>query len=118
MTNSDNGSALAQEILLNIGLEYGWPGFEQDVRTVAQLEPAVYEELAGRYDVPGAGVVTLEYVDGRLWAEADFVQRVELLPVSETLFFSRRDDTQVAFIKEDGRVVAFVVQGTRAEKVE
>jgi CubicO group peptidase (beta-lactamase class C family) len=118
MTNSDNGSALMQEILSNIGLEYGWPGFEQDERVVVDLGPAVYEELAGRYDFPGAGVVTLEYVDGRLWAEAQFLPRVELLPESETVFFTRDDGERVTFVKEDGRVVAFVVQGTRAEKIE
>ncbi|MGD2217481.1 MAG: serine hydrolase [Gemmatimonadales bacterium] len=118
MTNSDTGGALAQEILLNVGLEYGWPGFEQDERTVAELEPATYEELAGRYEIEGFGAVTVEYVDGRLWAEADFVPRVELLPESETVFFARDDGQRVTFVKQDGRVVAFVVQGTRAEKVE
>jgi len=118
MTNSDTGGALTGEILLNIALEYGWPGFEQDERTVAELEPAVYEELAGRYNIPGAGIVTIEYVDGRLWAEADFVPRAELLPESETVFFARDDGQRLTFVKEDGRVVAFVVQGTRAAKIE
>ncbi len=118
MTNSDNGGALVQEILLNIGIEYGWPGFEQDVRTIAQLEPAVYEELAGRYNFPGAGLVTLEYVDARLWAEADFVERVELLPESDSVWFTRDVGNRLTFVREGGRVVAFMVQGSRAEKIE
>jgi CubicO group peptidase (beta-lactamase class C family) len=118
MTNSDNGGALMQEILTNIGLEYGWPGFEQDERSLVELEPAVYEELAGRYDFPGAGVVTVEYVDGRLWAEAQFLPRVELVPESETRFFMRSDGTRVTFVREDGRVVAAVAEGRRAEKIE
>jgi CubicO group peptidase (beta-lactamase class C family) len=118
MTNSDAGGALAGEILLNIALEYGWPGFEQDERTIAELEPAVYEELAGRYEIEGYGVVTIELVDRRLWAEAEFLPRVELLPTSETVFFARDDGQRLTFVKEDGRVVAFVVQGTRAEKIE
>jgi CubicO group peptidase (beta-lactamase class C family) len=104
MTNSDNGGALGQEILLNIGIEYGWPGFEQDERVVVELEPAIYEELAGRYNIPPAGVVTLEYVDGRLWADAAFFERVELLPESDTVFFTRDLGNRV--------------QGARAEKIE
>jgi len=121
MTNSDNGGALAQEILINIGIEYGWAGFELDERVVVELEPTIYEELAGRYNMPPGGVVTLEYVDGRLWAEAGlvpFFPRVELLPESESVFFSRDAGTRVTFLREDGRVVAFVVQGTRADKIE
>ncbi len=118
MTNSANGGALAQEILINIGIEYGWPGFEQDERVVVELHPAAYEELADRYNIPPAGVVTLEYVDGRLWADATFFERVELLPESDTVFFTRDAGNRVTFVREDGRVVAFLVQGTRADKIE
>ncbi|HUH12192.1 MAG TPA: serine hydrolase domain-containing protein [Longimicrobiales bacterium] len=32
MTNGDNGGALAQELVLSIAHEYGWPGIAQEVR--------------------------------------------------------------------------------------
>lgn len=41
MTNGDNGSPLAREILLSLATEYGWPGIEQEVREPGKgLDPA------------------------------------------------------------------------------
>jgi hypothetical protein len=62
--------------------------------------------------------MTSPHVDGRLWAEAAFISRTELLPESETVFFSRDSGTRVTLAGEGGRVKALVAQGARAEKVE
>jgi len=118
MTNSDSGGALVEEILRTIWSVYGWPGLEPAVRVVADIDPAVFVAVAGRYQFPGVGIVTLEVVTGQLWAEAPGLGRVELLPESDTVFFIRETGANVTFVRESGRVVALIYSGTRAEKIE
>jgi CubicO group peptidase (beta-lactamase class C family) len=118
MTNSDSGSELAEEILLTIGAVYDWPGFEPTERIVADIDPAIFKQVTGRYEFPDAGVVTIELVDGKLWAEPPGGERAEILPQSETVFFLRDNGRTVTFIREDGRVVAFIYSGTRADRIE
>lgn len=118
MTNSDNGDGLIRRLLYTIAREYGWPGLEPPVREVATLDAADLEAVTGRYSFPGLGIVTIELVDGRVWADAPGQGRVELLPESETRFFIREDGSYVSFPRDGGRVVALVYGGTRAEKLE
>jgi hypothetical protein len=60
--------------------------------------------------------VTLEVVDGQLWADVPGQGLQELLPESDSVFFSRADGSDVTFIRENGQVVAFSVEGMRAER--
>jgi len=39
MTNSDNGAALAAEIMRSIGAEYGWPDHKLDTQNARQHVP-------------------------------------------------------------------------------
>lgn len=118
MTNSDNGGVLVEEILRTIADEYDWPVLRPVEKVAAEVDAALYNELAGRYEFPGLGIITLEVVDGRLWADVPGELREELLPESETEFFSRDDGTRVTFIRENGRITAFEVSGQRAERVK
>jgi hypothetical protein len=96
---------------------YDWPALKAAPRAVVDVDPGLLEELAGRYEIPGEIVVTLEVVDGELWAEIPDQSRQQLLPMSETVFFSRLDGGELTFIRENGRVVAFSVGNTRVERV-
>lgn len=118
MTNSDTGDRIVEEILRTIWDVYGWTGLEPEVRVVANVDSSIYAEIAGRYEFPGVGIVTLESTGGRLWADAPGLGRVELLPESETVFFLRDNGARVSFVREDGRVAAFIYRGNRAEKIE
>ena len=118
MTNSDAGGRLMREIIITVFAEYGWPGIAPEERTVADLDAALYPRYAGRYDFPELGVITIEYVDGRLMADVPGEGRVELLPESETVFFDRDEGTEVTFTMAGDRVTGFVVEGQRAEKIE
>jgi len=118
MTNGDRGSDLASEILGTLAVAYGWPEYRPAERTVAAVDPARYAELAGRYRLEARGIdVTVESVDGRLFIGGTRLPRVELLPESETVFFSREDGVQFTFIRQNGAVVAVSAMGVRVDRV-
>ncbi len=117
MTNSDNGGILNQEIIGTLAEVYDWPALKPLLRTVVEVAPELLEELAGRYDVPGEFVVMLEIVDDKLWVDVPTMGRQELLPESDSVFFGREDGTVLKFVRDDGRVVAFTVGSTRAERL-
>jgi len=48
----------------------------------------------------------------------EFSDWLELLPESDTVFFVRDTGANVTFVRENGRVVALIYTGTRAEKLE
>jgi hypothetical protein len=62
MVNSDEGIALAQELMRSIANEYGWP-FEK-TRTVRHLSPKGQEQYLGTYQVDDTG-----REEERLWVK-------------------------------------------------
>jgi CubicO group peptidase (beta-lactamase class C family) len=117
MTNSDNGGDLIAEIFATLAFDYGWSAMQPEERVVAEIDRAIYEEVAGEYELP-FGTVTIALEEGRLWVEVSWEPgRNELLPESETEFFTRGDGTELTFLREGGRVVGFDVYGNTADKV-
>jgi hypothetical protein len=116
MTNSDNGTALVDEILITLSHQYGWSAFEPMERTVADIGEGIMSEIAGTYRVFSETDATIEFTDGRLYLEATELGRHELLPESENVFFSREVGFNVNVLREDGRVVAIEALGRRAER--
>jgi len=117
MTNADNGSALAREILATIAAEYDWGIMEPVEKTVVQLEPTVLAEIAGTYEIAGYGVIEAEVGDNRIQMSLPDGQKPVLLPESESVFFDADDGTRVTFVWEEDKVVAFETQGLRAQKI-
>ena len=117
MTNSDRGAALASEILGTLAVAYDWPDYRPIERTVAAVDLSGYPALAGTYRVEARGLEAVVSVEeGRLYVSGTGIGRAELLPESETVFFSREDGSRFTFLRENGRVVAFTAMGLRAEK--
>lgn len=122
MTNGDRGGRLAQELLRSIAREYGWPEYPgPKEKTVAQIDPAVYEAYVGRYEVAPGRVVTIKVAGRTLMASlpAPAGQEVELLPESATKFFEPRLELEVEFVKApDGAVSQLILNGTtRAQRL-
>ena len=119
MTNSDNGSRIAREILITIFDEYGWEGFEPEEKVVITLEPAQYEALAGTYRLEEIEeLVEITHADGKLMVVSPGSgEAQELLAESDTEFFLPEDGTPVRFIIEGGTVTGVVVAGIRGEKI-
>jgi len=66
MTNGDNGSDLANEILRSIAVEYGWVDYLPKERTVVQVDAATLASYVGDYAFPGGPVVRIRVKDGQL----------------------------------------------------
>ncbi|MEO7963856.1 MAG: serine hydrolase domain-containing protein [Gemmatimonadaceae bacterium] len=82
MTNSDAGSALAQEILYSIAAEYKWPGYApREVETVA-VDSAALKAFAGTY-VTTNGLnanVQVTHEGGKLFIEdSKYISHSQLL---------------------------------------
>jgi CubicO group peptidase (beta-lactamase class C family) len=68
MTNSDNGSELASELLRAIAVEYGWVDHLPKERAVVQVDPAVLASYVGDYEFPGGPVVHIRLTNGKLFS--------------------------------------------------
>lgn len=116
MTNADAGGRLAQEIVLTVAAEYGWPGIEPQERVLADLSVAELEALVGVYEIPEVFRVEVVLRDERLLLMVPGQPELELLPLSTTSFVVRQDGQPVDF-EIDGEEVTMVVSGRRAPRV-
>jgi len=118
MTNGDRGDALTREIVGTIAAEYGWPILQPEERTVVTLDSTVLDEMAGRYELEGVGVLTIAAGDNSLIVDVPGEGQTVLLPTSPTRFFSRDEGTWVTAVRDSGRTVALEVAGRRAVRIE
>jgi hypothetical protein len=98
MINGTDYWDLVHEIVRGIAAEYRWPDYIQK-RRLAKLDPKVYEELVGRYEIAPDFVLTVAIKDGRLILKDS---GAELLPESPTKFFLL-DGRRVIFFKDERR---------------
>jgi hypothetical protein len=88
MMNANDAIPLAQELLNAIAREYNWPDYLPPERVLAKVDPAVYQKYAGLYELDDGFKVTMTAAEGRLWAQGQGQSKFELLPESETKYFS------------------------------
>jgi CubicO group peptidase (beta-lactamase class C family) len=122
MMNANQAIPLAVELIRAIALEYDWPDFLQPERVLAKVNPAVYEKYVGLYELDGGFKITVMAEEGRLWAQRQEQSRFELLPESETKYFS---DNGIVYRFEpgEGLAVAAVIiemsgQTMRAKRIK
>ncbi len=101
MTNGDQGSRLAGEILRAIAREYGWPTYKPREKAVVAVDRAALAALQGRYELrPGRTIaVTL---DGEALVVMDGAQRIDLFAESPTRFFDLAEGRSLEFVIEAG----------------
>ncbi|MEJ2482812.1 MAG: serine hydrolase, partial [Gemmatimonadota bacterium] len=89
MANSDNGGAIASEILRAVALEYGWEGFLEPAVEGERLTRSELKDYAGRYRIGPAQVAIITVGDGFLSVRStleDFTSR--LTPIAPDTFVS------------------------------
>ncbi len=105
MTNGNGGSRLAQEIIRAIAKEYNWPDPPAPrERTLAKVDPKLYEAYAGEYEVNGKVTVSTE--NGKLYLQPPGGQKMELYPSSETEFFALTENVRIVFVKDEQGAVS------------
>jgi CubicO group peptidase (beta-lactamase class C family) len=125
MTNGDNGSELADEVLAAVAAEYGWPSHHPRVKKLVTKDSKSLAELAGTYSLevgqpkPVPAIVAVD--GGKLFLRVDMPQigTVELLADSDSTFFTRGVGYSVTFDRDrSGRVTAITIdQSIKGKKV-
>ncbi len=86
MANSDNGSALGEEILRAIATEYEWEGYLPDPVTPVAMTDSELARYAGRYAMGPDQVATLTVGDGALEAAVTLSDTSRMLPLGNDVF--------------------------------
>lgn len=86
------------------GREFNAPKLREE--PIAEVDPAVYDTYVGQYDYGPPGILTVTKEGDRLFAQLAGQPKFEIFPRSETEFFWKVVDAQVAFVKnEEGEVI-------------
>lgn len=105
LTNSDNGTGLAEEIFMAISRVYDWPDYRRAPRRKTQLPERRLDAYAGTYDLdPGAAFPTLAIDrEGRTlhYSMGPFPRR-PIFAETETRFFSPESLFDIAFTLDTG----------------
>ncbi|CAI3804181.1 serine hydrolase domain-containing protein [Rheinheimera sp. MM224] len=121
LTNSDNGSALIQEIFASIAAEYNWPDFKVVQKSTIAPDATLNQKLAGEYlllDKP-ASIIS---EGNRLYFQSNLIssKRLELHRETETSFFLTSPDATVRFETDaKNKVTGFsLIKGVNTYKAE
>lgn len=121
----DNGGwTLAQEVFASIARVYDWPGFLRPPRSLYAMTPGQLRAYTGRFMTDDGGEIDIWEEEGRLISRAAPMAPIELLPVSQTDFFSKNSMFDIRFVFGDNGGVAqvtvldrdaVVISATRAD---
>jgi CubicO group peptidase (beta-lactamase class C family) len=115
-----NASAIGRDLAaIYFGHSYTIP----EERKVATVDPATFDQYAGKYQLGPGFVVTIMREGNSLMTQATGQGKFELFPESPTKFFAKVTPLSVTFVKgTDGKVTHFVLtQGGKdqeARKIE
>jgi CubicO group peptidase (beta-lactamase class C family) len=115
-----NATAIGRDI---IALYYGQPYQTPAERTVASIDPAVFDRYLGKYELAPGFVITMTREGTRFVGQASGQGKFEIFPESETAFFARVPELTIVFGKDaDGKVTHFMItqngRTTKATRIE
>lgn len=102
MTNGENGILLGMEVLRAMTEVLGWPGFKPVEKTLAQVDPAIFEQYVGKYryiDEPDYIAEIIQDNESLFLQEAAGGINLQLYPQSETEFFRLEVPEKVTLVK-------------------
>lgn len=123
MANSENGSFLIDEILRGVAEVYRWPHLKPEVRKLFRLNPSVYAQYVGRYEVTPEYVLGVTHEDYYLVIQPAGQAPTKFFVESQAAFFSTGPYIHIRFVFDDeGEVSGLVLtqggQAQRAVKIE
>jgi CubicO group peptidase (beta-lactamase class C family) len=107
MTNGDGGLRLIGEIQRGVAQEYSWPDGRPQVHAVIKVNPGTLHTFTGIYLFSGLFKVKVIEKSGKLYAQYPVFgdEPIELLPESQTRFFTKEQPFVIEFQKEaDGSI--------------
>jgi CubicO group peptidase (beta-lactamase class C family) len=105
MTNGDNGSTLAAELLRAIAVEYGWPAYRPVERVAVAVPVAQREGLAGEYVSVGltpARTLAVSVAGDDLEVRAGGGAAIRLFAESEDVWFAPQTGAELRFDRTAG----------------
>jgi CubicO group peptidase (beta-lactamase class C family) len=106
-----------------MGMRQGWMAWYQAPRieepAVVQVAPEVLESYVGRYDFgQGRAILTVSREGNRLYAQMKGQAKEEILPRSQTTFFSKLVPGEVTFVNDTRGKVTGLIHEQGARKLE
>ena len=121
LTNSDalpgGASVVARDLL---AIYYGQSYTVPAPRTVAKVDPSIYDQYVGKYELRPDFIMTVTREGNSLITQATGQQKIEIFPESETRFFPKVMEATIVFEKDgSGKVVALVLtQGGKDQRAK
>lgn len=123
MTNSDNGAYLIDEILRGVSAAYEWPHFQPEEKTLYRLEPSVYAQYVGKYEINPDYILDVAHEDYYLIITPSGQIPTQFYAQGLSVFFSTDPYTVIRFEKnQEDRVTGLILtqrgQSQKAKKIE
>ena len=80
MANGSGGMHLAQEIIRGIAREYGWIDFLGENRVLAQVDPKLYDDYIGQYELDPHLMLLVNQKGDRLYVRATDQRQLRYSP--------------------------------------
>jgi CubicO group peptidase (beta-lactamase class C family) len=117
MTNSANGQFLIEEMLRSISLTYEWPHFQPNIKPLYRLDPSIYQQYVGRYEVNPDYILTVTYEDYYLIIQPSGQSPTKFYVENHTTFFSTSPYIQIFFNKDaQNRVISLTLRQAGQEQ--
>ena len=79
-------------------------------RTAIKVEPKIYDDYVGEYELAPNFIITITKENDRIFAQATAQPKLEIYPESETKYFYTVVDAQITFIRnEQGEVTQLIL---------
>ena len=99
-------SRIARDLL---AILLGQPYRVAVVRTVATVDPKLYDEYVGQYQLTPTFILTVTRDGDRLMTQATGQPKFEIFPESDTKFFLKVVDAQLTFVRDERGAVTHVI---------
>jgi CubicO group peptidase (beta-lactamase class C family) len=110
MTNSENGGLLIEEVLRAVAAAYEWPDYLPLERPLFRLDPSIYRQYVGRYEVTPEYALDVTYEDYYLVIKPTGQAPTRFFVESQTFFFSMDPYVRIQFTTDGkGRVTGLVL---------
>jgi CubicO group peptidase (beta-lactamase class C family) len=108
LRNQDAGPNFSNDL---VAIALGAPYQVPKKRALAKVDPALFDDYVGEYQLAPTFSITVTRDGARLLTQATGQQQIEVFPESETTFFLTVVDAQLTFQRDaDGKVTGLVLR--------